>query len=836
MHTLPVTDPAAETFLDYVDSVRVESARKLDPSRRATLGQFFTPTSIARLMASLSSISGATVRLLDPCAGVGVLAAAWICTACDADPRPACIEVAAYEVDQVLIYDLRRVLDLAREYAEARGVVVRFTIHNEDFIRSAVQQITGGIFCSGSPAFDIAILNPPYGKFRTDSPERRMLREVSVETSNLYTAFVALALRVLASGGELIAITPRSFCNGPYFTPFRRDLLRLGSLTHVHVFDSRNAAFGEDEVLQENIVFRVVRSLDQNEFVTVEWSTSGDLQQSERRDVPFSQVVRPDDADAFIHIAPDDWDSRIAEMIRALRGTLASLDLQVSTGRVVDFRVKEFLRASSAEDTVPLIYPGHFFKNSIAWPNQHSKKPNALVRAKGTQAQLNPTGTYVLVKRFSAKEERRRIVAAVLDSDAVDGDFVAFENHLNYFHSRGRGLNPTIAYGLAAYLNSSLVDSYFRQFNGHTQVNATDLRKLPYPTVAQLERLAEQFLASSTVDQDALDAIVEGEVLDLPDKSMVSAAALKRIEEASKVLTLFGLPKEQTNERAALTLLALLELTPTSQWSEAGNPLRGVTPIMEFVAKHYGKQWAPNTRETVRRFTLHQFQEAGLVQANPDKPARPVNSPAYCYQVPDDTRDLLRTFGTRAWDTRVVTYLTSNPSLKAKYASERAMARIPLRRIGDSDESLSPGGQNELIRDILNQFCPLFTPGGSRLYVGDADRKWRADEQAALSALGVTVDSHGRMPDVVIHDKKKNWLVLIEAVTSHGPVNAKRHGELKELFKTSTAPLVFVTAFRDRATFRKYVSEIAWETEVWVAESPTHMIHFNGERFLGPYE
>jgi adenine-specific DNA-methyltransferase len=431
MRKLSVTDPTAETFLGYVDTVRLESARKLDPSRRATLGQFFTSTSIARLMASLSSFGGETVRLLDPCAGMGVLAAAWICTACDTDAHPACIEVIAYEIDELLIDGLRRVLDQAREYAETRGVVVRFTIRNEDFIRSAVQQITGGIFCSGSPSFDIAILNPPYGKFRTDSPERRLLREVGVETSNLYTAFVALSLRIVASGGELIAITPRSFCNGPYFTPFRRDLLRLGSLTHVHVFDSRNTAFGEDEVLQENIVFRVVRGRDQNEFVNVEWSTSGHLLQSERREVPFSQVVRAEDDDAFIHIAPDHWDSHIAEMVRALRGSLSTLDLQVSTGRVVDFRVKEFLRADPAEDTVPLIYPGHFFNNSIAWPIQGSKKPNALVRTTDTQAQLNPSGTYVLVKRFSAKEERRRIVAAVLDPSAIIGEFVAFENHLN---------------------------------------------------------------------------------------------------------------------------------------------------------------------------------------------------------------------------------------------------------------------------------------------------------------------------------------------------------------------------------------------------------------------
>lgn len=819
---------------DFVDFVRLDVSRTLDAEQRSALGQFFTPALVARLMASLSLRRDGRIRLVDPGAGVGVLAAAWIAHACSSDNPPDHVEVSAFELDPKLQESLRSVLKHCVEHAHERGVTVEYEVRQEDFIETAVKSLNGGLFGARWPAFDVAILNPPYRKFRTDSPERRRLRDVGIETSNLYTAFVALTLRSLEEGGEMIAITPRSFCNGPYFTPFRRDLLRLGSLTHVHVFDSRSSAFAEDAVLQENVVFRMERARPQAETVHIEWSSSGEAEHTERRSIPFTQVVRPGDSDAFIHITPNEWDTRIAEIVRGLHGNLATLGLQASTGRVVDFRATDHLRANPGSATVPLIYPMHFAEGRIRWPKLGAKKPNAIEHVTATESLLNPTGTYVLVKRFSAKEERRRVVAAIFTPQAAPGEFVAFENHLNYFHAHGRGLSRKLAVGLAAYLNSTVLDSYFRQFNGHTQVNATDLRKLPYPTAEQLERIAER--AGQTTDQSQLDEIVEDELIGMPPDAKNSKKVQRRITEACEILKALGLPKEQTNERAGLTLLALLDLEPAKPWSASTAPLMGVTPIMEFAAENYGKQWKPNTRETVRRFTLHQFQDAGLVVANPDKPDRPVNSPSYCYQVPDPVLDLLRSFGSKEWDSRLRDYLASAGTLAAKYASERKMERIPLRVREGVEIALSPGGQNELIEKIWKDFCPVFTPGGTLLYIGDADDKWGYFDEAALRELGVTVVEHGKMPDVVVHFRDKNWLVVIEAVTSHGPVNPKRRAELQQLFKGSTAPLVYVTAFSDRQTLNRFLADIAWETEVWVADNPTHMIHFNGSRFLGPYE
>jgi hypothetical protein len=278
-----------------------------------------------------------------------------------------------------------------------------------------------------------------------------------------------------------------------------------------------------------------------------------------------------------------------------------------------------------------------------------------------------------------------------------------------------------------------------------------------------------------------------------------------------------------------------LVATPRKAWSNAAAPLRGITQMMGFFEEHYGKKYAPNTRETVRRQTVHQFLEAGIIVCNPDEPSRPINSGKTVYQVTDAALALIRTFGTTRWDRALAEFRRNVTTLREKYAEERYARRIPVRVSGKVTITLSPGGQNVLVEKILKDFAPVFAPAGRVLYVGDTDTKFAYFDKGGLGKLGVHLEEHGKMPDVIIHYTKKNWLLLIEAVTSHGPVNPKRHQELKKLFATSKAGLVYVTAFLTRKDMVAHLGQISWETEVWVAESPTHMIHFNGERFLGPY-
>ena len=427
---------------------------------------------------------------------------------------------------------------------------------------------------------------------------------------------------------------------------------------------------------------------------------------------------------------------------------------------------------------------------------------------------------------------------AVYDPSRIPADFVGFENHLNYYHIKGHGLPPELAKGLAAFLNSTLVDLYFRQFSGHTQVNATDLKSLKYPSESKLialgSKIGETFPTQNNLDhivREELNIMAEG-----PD-AVDPIEAKKKIEDALDILKALGLPKAQLNKRSALTLLALLDLKVDMPWSAASDPLRGITEMMDYFRDFFGVTYAPNSRETVRRFTIHQFVQAGLVVANPDNPSRPVNSPDNRYQIDEKALELIKTYGSVNWSNNLKAYIQASAALMTLHPRERYMELMPVNLPNGKKGKLTAGGQNKLIIAVIEEFCPRYLPGANLIYWDDAGPKQKEEAVDYLrKELGIEINVHGKIPDVIVHVPEKDWLVLIEAYTTHGPIDIKRHNELKKLFGKSGHGLIFVTAFMDRNTMIKHISEIAWETEVWLAESPTHMIHFNGERFLEPYE
>ncbi len=811
-----------------VDMLRLEASKRFEREDREGLGQFFTPPATARLMASMFGPVPDEVALLDAGAGIGSLTASWVAEMCRRPERPKRMRVTTYEIDRRLLPYLAETLELCRTAAQSVGVTLESRMLNEDFIEAATESLAGGLFAGNGERYDAAILNPPYQKLAVRSRERQILRAVGLDAGNMYAAFVLLSASLLLAGGQMVAITPRSFCNGPYFRPFRLRLLREMTIRGLHVFHARDRAFRDDAVLQENVIVSAVRMLARPDDEVVVGSSEDADGHTASRVVPLVDVVRPDDPESVIWVPDSDAAGAVTARMRSFTGALNDLGLAVSTGRVVDFRARSWLRRDTDQGIVPLLYPSNLIAARTVWPLP-TRKPNAILRCADTDPLLVPSAVYVLVKRFSSKEEPHRLVAAVFEPESVQAPVVGFENHLNYFHASGKGLPRTLARGLAAYLNSPLVDDFFRLFSGHTQVNAADLRRLPYPSVEQLDKLGR------LADGGEVDGQLSEELRHMVGGTVNQEAAEARIKQALEVLKVLGLPRGQLNERSALALLALLELGPETPWAEAQSPLRGITPMMEFMTEVYGRRYAPNTRETVRRQTVHQFLDAGLIVQNPDNPERPTNSPGTVYRVETGALGLLRTFGSREWGQNLATHLATMETLRVQYAAERAMTRIPVQ-VGDGTVFLSPGGQNVLIKQIVEEFGARFTPGGKVLYIGDADEKWMVLERENLEALGVTIETHGKMPDVVIHHRAKDWLVLVEAVTSHGPVDPKRHRELRALFGGSTVGLVYVTAFLDRATMARYLRDISWETEVWVAESPSHLIHFNGERFLGPHE
>ena len=497
-------------FLKTLDPVRKTLNNSACRHERSTIGQFLTPVTIARFMASLFGCKRENVRILDAGAGAGVLFAALVETLISSRHRPFSIEVVAYENDRQILPELKETMERCETACKEVGITFQSETRTEDFITAAIKQTEEGLFAVQGERFTHAILNPPYKKINGLSTTRRLLDSAGIEVSNLYAAFVWLSARMLTSGGELVAITPRSFCNGLYFRRFRFALLDMISLRRIHVFESRKKAFGDDDVLQENVIYYAVRGEGKPESLTISSSEGVDFEKVTIRSVPFEHVVLPDDRDVFIHLVKDNKDDQVMDRMGYFTTSLYELGLDVSTGRVVDFRAREHLCPLPEEGTVPLIYPCHFQDGFVSWPAESGKKPNAIMFSEQTKDLMVESGYYVLTKRFSAKEERRRIVAAIYAPHRILTPFVGFENHLNYFHAIGLGLSEILAKGLALYLNSSLFDCYFRLFSGHTQVNATDLKKMHYPSCEQLMRLGA-YVKDRMPDQETIDMILEKE-------------------------------------------------------------------------------------------------------------------------------------------------------------------------------------------------------------------------------------------------------------------------------------------------------------------------------------
>jgi adenine-specific DNA-methyltransferase len=485
-------------ILESAERNRVDALAALDPKSQDKLGQFFTPSRAAVLIASLPRLPElGMIRVLDPGAGSGSLSAALVSRVLDERPDLH-VHVVAVECDNGVIASLRDTLNACVVAGDGR---VAYEIVTGDFIVESTGMVPDARLCD----FDIVIENPPYAKLAASSAAREAVREVGADAPNLYAAFLALGAAALKPGGQLVAITPRSFCNGPYFGLFRSFFLDRMALDRVHVFESRSTVFADTGVLQENVIFSATRD-GERERVVLSISV-GHTDENIARVVPYADVVHPKDPNRFIRLAVNDEDTQIAERMLALSSTLASLRVTASTGKVVDFRSRECLKDQQVENAVPLIYPGNVRNGVIEWPRSIRKAQWFQPQNARDVQMLVPGGWYCVVKRFSAKEERRRIVAAVWSPDRATGP-VAFENHVNVLHSGGAGIDRAMAYGLCWWLNSTLVDKFFRTFSGHTQVNATDLRTLRFPDADTLRRLGDG-VPEQLPDQNSIDARVD---------------------------------------------------------------------------------------------------------------------------------------------------------------------------------------------------------------------------------------------------------------------------------------------------------------------------------------
>lgn len=488
-----------------MDERREAVAIATPAKHKSAMGQFMTPSVIARFMAGMfKPLGGKSVRLLDAGAGIGSLTAAFAERA--AKERAQSLQCEAWELDPKLHEPLSATLAACGDLMAEGGGKFCSAIHSEDFILAFSNPSNREKMAAPTHA----ILNPPYKKINSASAHRQALRECGIETANLYSAFVAIALLSLKDGGELVAITPRSFCNGTYFRPFRELILAKSALVQIHVFESRTHAFKDDKVLQENVIFRLVKSAQQG-AVIVSSSEDATFSDVRSKQAPFDAIVLAGDREKIFHLATEEERAETSEAMARYCCTLEDLGLGVSTGPVVDFRMREHLRVEEDAECAPMVHAHHFESGFVAHPKLGAKKPNYIHINDETRKWMMPTGCYVVVRRFSSKEERRRIVPAVFTPCAAAGELIGFDNKTNILHRAKKGMPGDVAKGLAVYLGSTLADQWLRRFSGHTQVNAGDLRALRYPDIGTLQEWGKR-VGNALPAQTEIDGLVGGVV------------------------------------------------------------------------------------------------------------------------------------------------------------------------------------------------------------------------------------------------------------------------------------------------------------------------------------
>lgn len=515
-----------ESALDF--SVRMANSHivRYKPSIRKKNGQFFTPKPIASFMANLFNLDFGDIRLLDPGSGTGILVAAFCEELLKNANEKVKLTVVAYENEENLLPILKDTLEKCKEEMKQNGhemfcyiVEKDFISHNAHFFQKTCEEKAE----SRLNPFDVVISNPPYYKLNKDSPQSVALKELVYGQPNIYALFLGLSTSLLKDNGQIVFITPRSFCSGLYYKKLREWFVNNTYLNHIHVFESRKDIFNIDGVLQENVIIKAIKKEvnDTKQLNELNVSVSKDKSFNDfiQFRTSFEDAIYRKNGDLFIRVPSSQVDLEVMHMIDQWPNTLSDMGLNISTGPVVAFRAKEHLKSeyNSSKD-VPLLWMHNIRGFDVKWPLDKNNKEKAIRVNKKSKSILLPIKNLVLVKRFSSKEQNRRLYAGVLlEQDYKEFEYVGIENHLNYIYRVGGFLNKPESYGIAAILNTCLIDNYFRTLNGNTQVNAIDIKSLSFPSIDKIVEIGCTILDKKPKIGYELDTIV-AKILNLDPK------------------------------------------------------------------------------------------------------------------------------------------------------------------------------------------------------------------------------------------------------------------------------------------------------------------------------
>ena len=478
-------------------------------------GQYLTPIDVADFMAGLvSGKYGRHVDILDPGIGSGVLSCSLIEKLISNHKQIMSIKLVAYETDSALQPMIQKALEYLKKWLLHHNVDFTYDLRLKDFVieKAFMLDDEPSLFSSfhsdkDEELFDIIISNPPYFKISKDDPRAQAAARVVYGQPNIYALFMAISARLLKIQGELIFITPRSYASGPYFRSFREFFFSEMIPLRFHLFESRTEAFDRDAVLQENIILHARRNGKMHDDAKIIISISNgsrDLKKPKQRKLPLKRVIDLSSINKVVFLPTTENDDRILSIVDSWKGSLHTYEMEISTGKVVPFRATEYLSSSGdlSNGEAPLIWMNSIRNFDVVWPFDRKSKPQYIRISDDTLPLLNNNSNYVLLRRFSAKEEHRRLNSSPFLKDKLPCRFVAFENHVNYVHRPHGKISKAEAIGISAILNSAYLDTYFRVSNGNTQVSATEIRDMPLPDISTIKHLGEAIESGKAIDVD----------------------------------------------------------------------------------------------------------------------------------------------------------------------------------------------------------------------------------------------------------------------------------------------------------------------------------------------
>jgi adenine-specific DNA-methyltransferase len=498
----------------YAEEIAEAFTQKSNLDERKSRGQFFTQKEIGLFMAGMFDINKSSFSILDPGAGIGMLSAAF-CERLLNSSKTYNISLDTYENDTKLIAHLDKTLRKCKTVLEDRGHIFKYKIIKEDFILNNPNYLNKETLfgTSSQPIYyDYIVSNPPYYKLNKNSPQAQIMNEFVSGQPNIYSFFMALSLEMLKNDGQMVFITPRSFCSGLYFRRFRKWLIEHGNINNIHVFESRKDVFTKEKVLQENVIMRLSPKNEAKELrrTVITKSSNSQFYDLHKLEIDYEDIFHRKNGDVFIKVPSSKLDIKIQRIINSWRYTLNKHGFKISTGPIVSFRAIKFLLPEFKDNKsmVPLLWMHNIKGMDTIWPIHNLKKEQAVKISEQSKVLLLPTNNYVLVKRFSSKEQKKRVHAGVLLKSKMKFDQIGIENHLNYIYRYNGLLSVEEVYGVAGILNTSIMDIFFRMLNGSTQVNAVDIENLPFPSLGEIQLIGKAILKSKPDIGEELDKLI----------------------------------------------------------------------------------------------------------------------------------------------------------------------------------------------------------------------------------------------------------------------------------------------------------------------------------------